>query len=296
MTYLALLVAVLGWGSSFVATKVALVTLSPGVILFVRHLGATAVFFAVARARKIPAPPKPLVRRLLIMAAFEPILYFLLETEGLRHTSASSASLVIAAVPVLVAIVAWPVLGERPSLRAGLGAIISIAGVVLLVSGDNNPDYESSSLLGNLLVLGAAISAEGYILISRSMSGRVHPLQITLYQMAMGAGFFLPFAAVDVASSGLPTLTLQTGGALLLLTVVATVLAFFAYNYALSRIPAAKASVFLNGIPLVTVLFAALFLGEALTLLQAGAGLVIVAGVVLAGLRRRRSPSGRSPA
>ncbi len=294
MTYAALIMAVLGWGSSFVATKIALVTLSAGVILFVRHAVAAVILFVIFKRRRLEFPSRRLWPKLLLMGLFEPILYFLLETEGLRHTSASSASLVIAAVPVLVAVAAWPILKEKPTARSGIGAVLSVAGVVLLVLGDNNPDYAESSLLGNLLVLGAAVSAVGYILISRSLSGRVHPVTITFLQMIVGAAFFLFPAGASTAFDGLPVFTVESVLALTALTIFATVLAFFGYNYALSKIPAAKASVFINGIPLVTVLAAALFLGESLTLLQAGAGVVIVAGVVLAGKRRKQraaSPS-----
>lgn len=290
MTYAALIMAVLGWGSSFVATKIALATLAPGVILFVRHGIAALILFAVFKRRRLALPDRRLWPRLLLMGVFEPILYFLLETEGLRHTSASSASLVIAAVPVLVAVAAWPILKEKPTGRSAIGAILSVAGVVLLVLGDNNPDYADSSLLGNLLVLGAAVSAVGYILISRSLSGRVHPVTITFIQMTVGAVFFLFPAGASTVVDGLPAFTAESVVALTALTLFATVLAFFGYNYALSKIPAAKASVFINGIPLVTVLAAAVFLGESLTLLQGGAGVVIVAGVILAGRRRKKRP------
>jgi drug/metabolite transporter (DMT)-like permease len=105
--------------------------------------------------------------------------------------------------------------------------------------------------------------------------------------MLVGAVCFAPLFAYGTATAGLPVFTPAVAWALVFLTLVATILAFLCYNYALSRIPAAKAAVFLNGIPLVTAVVAALVLGEALTWLQAGAGVVIISGVVMAGMRRR---------
>lgn len=290
LTYTALLVAVLGWGSSFVATKVALETLAPTTLVFLRLAFAALFFLVLVRLRRVSWPARIDMGRLILLALFEPVLYFLLETEGLARTSASSGSLVIASVPVFVALFAWIFLGERLRRIGWAGTLLSIVGVVLLVLGDNNPAYAETSLMGNLMVLGAALSASGYIVIARSLSGRTHPLQISFFQMLVGAVAFLPFFAVRTAQSGLPQFTPEVALAFGFLAIVATVLAFLSYNYALSQIPAAKAAVFINGIPLVTALAAAVVLGERLTLLQGAAGLVIIAGVTMAGMRRRTQP------
>lgn len=291
LTYLALLVAVVGWGSSFVATKVALETLAPTTLVFLRLSFAAVCFLLLVRVRRVPWPGRSDLLKLIALAVFEPVLYFLLETEGLARTSASSGSLVIAAVPVFVALFARLFLGERLRAVGWAGTLLSILGVVLLVVGDNNPEYSDTSFLGNLMVLGAALSASGYIVIARSLSGRTHPLQISLFQMAVGSLAFLPFFVARTATTGWPQFTPEVALAFAFLAVIATVFAFLSYNYALSRIPAAKAAVFINGIPLVTALVAAVVLGEQLTLLQAGAGLVIIAGVTLAGMRRRKLQS-----
>ncbi|MFP4375421.1 MAG: DMT family transporter [Spirochaetales bacterium] len=287
VTYAALLIAVVGWGSSFVATKVALETLRPTSLVFFRLAAAAIFFFVLVRLRHVPRPPRRDLLRLVMLALFEPVLYFLLETQGLALTSASSGALVIAAVPVFVALFARLFLSERMRALGWIGTAISIAGVVLLVLGDDNPDYSATSVWGNLLVLGAALSASGYIVLARSLSGRTHPLQISFFQMLVGALCFTPLFAYNTVATGLPVFTPAVAWALVFLTLVATIAAFLCYNYALSQIPAAKAAVFLNGIPLVTAVVAAIILGEELTWLQAGAGLVIIVGVVMAGVRRR---------
>jgi drug/metabolite transporter (DMT)-like permease len=288
LTYFALVAAVLGWGSSFVATKVALETLAPTTLVFLRLSFAAVFFLILLRVRGVGWPVRTDLAKLIMLALFEPVLYFLLETEGLARTSASSGSLVIASVPVFVALSARIFLGERMRGPGWTGTFLSVLGVALLVLADNNPEYTDTSMVGNLMVLGAALSASGYIVIARSLSGRTHPLQITFFQMAFGAVAFLPFFLVGTARSGLPRFTPEVALAFAFLAVVATVIAFLSYNYALSQIPAARAAVFINGIPLVTALVAWVVLGERLTLLQAGAGLVIIAGVTLAGVRRRK--------
>ncbi len=292
LTYLALITAVVGWGSSFVATKVALETLRPATLIFFR-LAFAAGFFAVmlharrTRVRGTRTPLREFIPRLVLLSLFEPIAYFLLETEGIARTSASSASLVIASIPVLVAVVARIVLHERLDARGWIGTLVSLAGVVLLVTGDNNPDYADSSLVGNLLVFAAALSAAGYIVTARSLSGRVDPLSMTFVQMVTGALFFLPLFAANTIRFGTPEITPRVAVAFGFLALVATVVAFLSYNYALSRIPAGKAAVFINGIPLVTVIVASLLIGETLSAVQAIAGIVIVGGVAVTTIRSR---------
>ncbi|MFW6212856.1 MAG: DMT family transporter, partial [Spirochaetota bacterium] len=137
VTYAALLIAVVGWGSSFVATKVALETLRPTSLVFFRLAAAAIFFFVLVRLRHVPRPPRRDLLRLVMLALFEPVLYFLLETQGLALTSASSGALVIAAVPVFVALFARLFLSERMRALGWIGTAISIAGVVLLVLGDD---------------------------------------------------------------------------------------------------------------------------------------------------------------
>ena len=287
LTYIALLAAVVAWGSSFVATKVALEALRPATLIFFRLAFASVFFLLLLKVRGVRMPAREFAPRLVLLSLFEPVAYFLLETEGIARTSASSASLVIASIPVLVAVIARIVLQERLDARGWIGAFVSLAGVVLLVVGDNNPDYADSSLVGNLLVLGAALAAAGYIVTARSLSGRVDPISMTFVQMTTGALFFLPLFAANTIRFSSPAITPRVAIALGFLAIAATVLAFLSYNYALSRIPAGKAAVFINGIPLVTVVVAAVLLGETLTIVQGFAGAVIVGGVVLTTVRSR---------
>jgi drug/metabolite transporter (DMT)-like permease len=80
--------------------------------------------------------------------------------------------------------------------------------------------------------------------------------------------------------------------ALLFLIVFATLVAFFSYNFALTRIHASRAAVFLNGIPVVSVLVSASLLGERLGELQLIGGAVVILGVTLTNLRRRTRKGG----
>ncbi|MFP4012145.1 MAG: DMT family transporter [Spirochaetaceae bacterium] len=287
-TYAALAAAVVFWGSSFVATKLVLRTFTPEAYMLVRFALASLAFVIVLWVRGFPRLPGVVHARLALIALLEPGLYFVFETNGLALTTAPKASLIIATTPIVVALLSRAFLGERMTRRVALGGIVSFAGIVLLVVSDLRAGaLVEGAGLGDLLVLGAVFSAAGYIILTRSLSARLDSVQLTAYQVIYGTVVFLPLFLVRPSLPEPGTVGLQAIGALLFLAVFATVVAFLSYNYALSQIPAARAGVFLNVIPLVTALVAWPVLGEVLTPVQAVGGALVLMGMTYANRRRR---------
>lgn len=288
-TYAALATAVLFWGSSFVATKVVLEEFSPQAYMFIRFAIASVAFVAVLWYRGFPKLPGKVHLRLAAIAVFEPGLYFVFETGGLALTTAPKASLIIATTPVAVALLSRLFLRERMPARVSLGGMVSVAGVALLVVADRRAGLlESGVGMGDVLVLGAVVSAAAYIILARSLSARLDSVQLTSYQVIYGTVFFLPLFLLRPGVPQIGETGLEVIGALLFLSIFATVAAFLSYNYALSQIPAARAGVFLNGIPIVTALVAWPILGEVLSPIQMVGGILVLSGMTLANSRRRR--------
>jgi drug/metabolite transporter (DMT)-like permease len=289
-TYLALAAAVLFWGSSFVATKLVLETFSPEAYMFLRFALASVAFLLLLWWRGFPRLPAAVHLRLALIAILEPGLYFVFETNGLALTTAPKASLIIATTPVVVALLSRLFLGERMGHRVTVGGIASLAGVAILVIADRRAgSVLEGAGLGDFLVLGAVVSAAGYIILARSLSARLDSVQLTAYQVLYGTVFFLPLFILRPSLPAVASIGVEAVGALLFLAVFATVVAFLSYNYALSQIPAARAGVFLNAIPVVTAIVAWPVLGEVLTPGQALGGLLVLGGMTYANMRRRRA-------
>lgn len=288
-TYVALATAVLFWGSSFVATKLVLQEFSPQAYMFIRFAIASTAFVAVLWYRGFPKLPGSVHLRLAAIAVFEPGLYFVFETGGLALTTAPKASLIIATTPVAVALLSRLVLGERMEIRVALGGAASLAGVALLVIADRRAGLlEAGAGMGDVLILGAVVSAAAYIILARSLSARLDSVQLTAYQVIYGTVFFLPLFLLRPAVPAIGQVGVEVIGSLLFLSIFATVAAFLSYNYALSQIPAARAGVFLNAIPVVTALVAWPVLGEVLSPAQALGGVLVLGGMTFANSRRKR--------
>ncbi len=286
VVYAALLCAVLFWGSSFVAVKVVLETIPPSAYMFIRFSAASLIFIVILIKKndwKISARNH---LKLAAVAVFEPGLYFIFETRGLQTTSASSASIIIAAVPAVVAFSAAIFLKEKPGIKGWAGILISIIGVSLITLYDRGGDSINSTLTGNIFIFLAVLSAAAYMITVRKISPELSTLQITSWQFIYGTLFFLPMFIRDFSGISWSSITNYSISALVFLILFATLAAFMSYNYALTKIPASKASLFINGIPVVTVIVSAIVLKESITLLQTAGGLIIIAGVSLANIER----------
>jgi drug/metabolite transporter (DMT)-like permease len=283
--YAALIATMVFWGLSFVATKVALESIPTFTLVFARFFLAAIIFLIVRQGRKWPAFKRNDHVKMVLLALFEPGLYFIFETIGLQHTSAAKTSLIIATIPVVVLVLGTLMLGERATDTNVFGIILSFCGIALLVVGD--PDFSwdfQGSLFGDLLICGAVISASLYMIFARDLGGRYSSFEITFVQIAYGAVFFAIPSLWELPDVMLTAFTLRSVIAVIYLTLFATVGAFMCYNYALSQVPASRASVFINGIPVVTAIGAWALLNERLTAIQLGGGALVLAAVFLTNL------------
>jgi drug/metabolite transporter (DMT)-like permease len=278
------------WGLSFVATKIALESLPPFTLIFARFGLGSCLFLALMVSYGLPRFPWRVHGKLLLTAIFEPGLYFVFETVGLQHTTAPKAALIIALTPIAVLLFAFLFLGERSSLRSLFGIVMSLMGIAVLVGGDPHIRWAlQGHLLGDLLIFGAVISAALYIVCARDLGRSLSAREITSMQTIYGALFYLLPFLWEFPTVHWSTISGRSLGALFYLTLFATFGAFLFYNYALTKVPASKAAVFINGIPVVTALGAWILLGEKLTMLQAGGGLLVLLGVCLTNLSWSRA-------
>ena len=282
----------LAFGLSFVATKYALHGFRPLLIAVIRFSLAGGLLWALWRLR--PGRERPTRSEVLHLAALGFVsltLYFTLEINGIARTSASAAAILIATIPVFVTVLAALVLRERNGARQWTGVVLSFAGVaglVLLGSG-----VGGGRLVGDLLVLAAALSAAAYNLMARRLLMARSALYVTAYQNLFGALFMAPLALGEALLMGVRRPTAGAVGSVLYLTLGCSVVAYLLLNYAFRFIPASRVSVFINLTPVVAVATAYVLLGERFTTMQLAAAAVVVAGVWLAnsGAAAVRSPS-----
>lgn len=283
LVQLAMALTMILWGVSFVASKIVLASLTPLTYMGIRFLLASVVLGIVLLLRGRPGLTGRQHVLIGLTALAEPISYFLFETYGLTLTSATTASLIIATIPLMVMLFAGMFLGEPVSPRSLIAVIVSIGGIALLVAGAPStepltPDAPiSEHLAGVLLIFGAVISAAAYITLARHISRSTDTVSLTVFQTWWGAAVFGVLRRIQSPPARAVLLPPSGWFALTFLVLGATLGAFLLYNWALRYETAGRAALYINGIPVVTAITAWVILDERLTLLQLlGAVLVII--------------------
>lgn len=280
-----LVLAMLFWGSSFIAAKIAFAEWPPLWVIFSRMVLGSAIFLCAWRWRGQFDYRNGDWKYLLGLATCQPCLYFIFESTALQYTSASQAGMITALLPLMVAMGAFAFLRERVSTTQFSGFLIAVAGTIWLTIAGEADQHAPAPLLGNLLEFLAIASAVGGTLMLKRLSDRYSPFLLTALQCFVGMPFFLSLAVIR---EPVPSNISLTGiSAILYLGLVASVGAFMLYSYGIRHLPVSQASAFVNLIPLFSLLIAALFLGERFNSQQLlGAG-IIFAGVALSQWRVR---------
>lgn len=277
---IALLGAMVLWASSFIALKLAFEVYHPMVVIFGRMVTALVGFLPFAAVVRRNMPRVDDVPAILFMLVCEPCLYFLFEAAALKNTSASQAGMITAMLPLMVGIVAGLYLKERITVKTVLGFLLAIIGACLLSLAARSNHAAPNPVLGNFFEFVAMVCATGYTISVKRLSARYEPLFLTAMQACAGSVFFLPF--LFLPSTVLPKKFVAVPAlSVLYLGFFVTMGAYGLYNYAVSQVPASQASAFVNLIPVLTVFFGWLILGERFTPLQYVASALVIAGVVM---------------
>lgn len=283
-TYLKLVLTMFFWGGTWIAARVVVQEVAPMAAAAWRFFFATVGLGALVvwHYRRLPALSKREWGHVIALGTSGIFLYNLCFLYGMRHMTAGHGALVVAVTPVLVALGAWWWLAEPMTARKAAGSALALLGC-LTVIGRGSPLAPLSGDIGRgeILILGCALLWAAYTLIGRVAMRTLSPLVATTYASAVG-GLCLFASALATSPADLaPTYSLRAWFAILFLGVLGTTLGFTWFNQAVRDIGAARASVFINLVPVAAVLQAAVLLGERLEISILAGGLLVLVGVTL---------------
>lgn len=280
LAYVSLIAAMVIWGGSFIAIKIAFQSYDPMVVMFGRMATASIIFiFFIKRLRQTPCCSGD-ITAFLLLGFFEPCLYYTLEANALVNTSASQAGVITAMLPVLVVVSAWIILQEKIRGRTVSGFLLAVAGACILSIGGEPTLHAPNPALGNFLEFLAMVSATGYALILKKLSNRYPALFLTAVQTLIGLLYFS--ITLFLPGTVLPRrFDPEASAAILFLGAVVTFGAYFLYNYGVKQMPVSRATAFVSLIPVFAILLGWLILNETLTPIQFASCGLILAGVFL---------------
>jgi drug/metabolite transporter (DMT)-like permease len=284
------LVAVVLWGLAPVATRAAVARLAPLPLLVLRLTVAALVLLPWAVPVFGRLKPRS-AGRLVAAALLGLVGYNLPVTVGLQWLPASTAGLLLATEPVWVMLLGYLFLAERGGARTWLGSAIALAGVAVLAGPGALTDVGYRGLVGVGLVLAGTLAFGAYTIVLRPLSQAWGAIPATAASTVVGTLPYLAFAGT-LSAPRLAQLPSAVWGELAFLSLGSTVAGLLLWNRAILSGGATRVSLLLYLEPVVSVLGAVAFLGERVTPLTVGGGLLILVGVAAASIRRKPAAPG----
>lgn len=287
---LLMVVLVLFWGSSFVIVKLALREgLTPVAIATFRFLVAGGLFIIVLLVRKglksgfrttVDWKDFPTV---LLLALMGVTFFFAAQYTGIRMAGASIAAILVCLLsPILISVFSAKIFKERLTKRQALGIGIAAVGTFTVVTGGTLSLQAGSEFFeGSLILLLTPFLWATYSLLGKRVVEKYDAFLVVAYVNMLGGLCLIPFSWAEGSLNQALTMSLHGWLAILFLSVTCSLLGYYIWFYVLKRVGAAVTSSFLFAEPLVTVLFAVMFVGELINLYIVVGGLFIFTGVYL---------------
>lgn len=271
------------WGFSFMATSIALEYTSVAMLLSIRFTASFLLMLIILLTGKVSISlrGKP-VGLFLLMGLCEPVIYFIAETYGIKYTTSSFSGLTLSLIPITTAILSAVFLREHLSAKKLMWIICSVAGVALISV--NQTSEGTISAKGVIYLLISMAAASFFSIISRSIAGDFTSFERTFIMMLMGCVAFSG-AAIISEGSGYGRLFMEAISnrsvliAVVFLSVVCSVTAFFLLNYAMTYLEVSRAVVFTNITPVVSVLAGVFLLGEPFSMIYLIGMILILTGL-----------------
>jgi drug/metabolite transporter (DMT)-like permease len=288
LVYIAVVFAMVFWAFSFVWVKEVYLAYGPLTTVFFRLIIATILMQIYGRIiGKLMKVDKKDYRTFLLLAFFEPFLYFMGESFGLKYVSSTMGAIIIATIPLFSPLAASRYHGEKLPLRSLIGILLSFIGVGIVVF-DDSLNFIASPIGIGLLFL-AVFSAIAYTVVLKDLSHKYNITTVITYQNFIGIFFFLPFWLIFESKPLLSTpFNLTAFIAIVKLAVFASCIAFILYTYSVKNLGINGANIFINIIPVLTAIIAWYILDEPLAFRKIVGIVVVIAGLFLAQIRMKK--------
>ena len=282
--YFEALFAVIVWGASFIATKIAVGQISPIAVVWLRFAMGIPFILVAVLVRKQFAFPKGNEWLYFTLLGFLGISFHQwLQSNGLKTAQATTTAWIVATSPAFIAILGWFILKEKLNSLQSFGIALAMIGVLVVVTKGNLETLTLGNFgsIGDILILISSVNWAVFSILSRRGLKNHPSTRMTFWVMTIGwlitsIAFFADRSYIEI-----PQLDSTGWVAMLFLGIFTTGLAYIAWFDALSQLPAAQTGAFLFVEPLTSMVVAAVILNESVTWASILGGAVILVGIWL---------------
>jgi drug/metabolite transporter (DMT)-like permease len=271
------------WAGSFIVVDITTKEMDPIDLGFLRFLIATPLMILIAVLRKKPLLlPKKELPWLVVLGLTGVTLLYLFQFLGIHFTNAPTASVLINTNVIFIAILSGFFLQETLTRKRVAGIVLSFIGVFVIMFSDISKQvltFDNLFLIGGILMLLSAFCWALYSFVGKRLLKTYDEFVITTYAFGFGTLLYIPFVILHLGPV-LQRTSLNGWLAVLYLALTCSLFGYLGWYYALKNIDASKAAVFLNFIPLFTILMS-FFLGTSLTWFFLLGATLIIYGVYI---------------
>jgi drug/metabolite transporter (DMT)-like permease len=280
---IALLGMIVIWGVNFTVVKSALTEIRPLAYNALRFSGASLftllLAWIVERDLHIARRDWAYVFLLSLIGNF---FYEILYIHGLARSRAGNTSLILATSPIFVAIIGTLMKQEKLRRRNWLGILVSFFGLYLLVSGSGSGlAWGSETMVGSLLILASAGTWGLYTVLLQPLVRRYSSIKTTAWIMVATTPLLVLVAIPDLRQQDWGAVSARSWLGLLYSAALAIGIAYVIWNTGVRRVGGARTAVYNYLTPLISVVVAWIFLGEAMRPVQIFGAVAIILGVAL---------------
>ena len=285
--YIAAVGTILFWSSAFPAVRYTLQHYSPEALMIFRFLIASALLLVYCAVRRVPMPKlrdMPLFATSGLVGVF---LYMWVFNTGAATVQSGISSFIISSAPVFTLIMSIVFLKEKASATIWIGVLVSFAGIGIIAAATIT---ELQLSTGVWLLLGAAVCTSAFNIIQKRITQSYTPMQATAYCIVFGTIPMLIFLPALIGE--FPYAPASVNIAVVYLGVFPAALAYFLWGFALAK---ADKTIYVTSFsylsPFLASIMAFIWLGETISPVALIGGVVVIAGMVITNVLRRRPSS-----
>ncbi len=281
IAYIAVIFAMIFWGYTYIWYRDVYNFYNPITTVFFRLIISSVFLIALMYPlKKIQKIQKGDFKYFLLISLFNPLLYFIGESFGIKFVSPILTAVIIATIPLFTSLTSTYFFSEKITKMNILGITLSIIGVGIIISKQNNG--LTASTFGILMLCLAVASAVGYAVFIKKLTTKYNSISIVTYHNFIGIFLFAPlFFIFDFKGFIQSGISAEAWIPLLKLAILGSSFAFIFFTFSIQKIGVGKTNAFTNAIPVITAIIAYFKFGEIVTLTIATGICMVIGGLFL---------------
>lgn len=286
--YILMILSAFFWSGAFIAGKFAVPYIPPCTLTFLRFFFATLILYFVMRSNKKALAEetyhfkKEHIPFFLFTGIVGMLGYHVLFFSALKYTTAINSSVIGATNPIVTTVIAATVMGSKFPPKQIAGILLSFSGVILTItSADLKVLTNLSFNKGDLLMLAAVVCWATYGVVSKSKGKDINPVALTYYSFLFCCIFSIPLLILEKPWTFIFKIPTSAWIATLYMSIFASVIGYLVQQMAIKEIGPSRTSIFINLVPVFSIVLAVCILGEELVPVKILTAILIITGVYI---------------